>query len=460
MRTTAERTCLVAVSFTLLGFTSSASASDAPFGVRATPLVVPQSAADKAAGPRPPSALGAAKTNVFFLNYDGAQVSWAGGGDDDSSQNKSYFQEFAGNYAAYGDGAKRTASFQAVLTDWAPYDVVITDQRPNGVYTMCINSPTNPFGGGVLGIAPLDCNDNNGRNIVFAFHSANDQHPAATQATTMSQELAHAFGLEHVSQPNDIMNPYNAGGDPKFLDQCLALDGGNIGIQCGQQHQQFCGGNQQNSHAELLWLFGMKNPDTTPPSVQITSPADGAMFNAGAGFTITATATDDVAVGVVDLFSNGEFLQSDNTDPFSWDVQGIPAGNYCFTATARDLADNTADSNQVCVTVVEGGDPPESTTSDSDPTNPTTDPPGTDSDGDSLTGGDDTGNGSNGDDDTGGDSVPTSDGEDSVSGGSLPGLPPDFGQEDENGGCRVAAPVPAASLMLLALLGLGRRRRR
>jgi hypothetical protein len=218
--------------------------------VRATPRVVPQSAEDLAIGPRPPSALGHRQDpHVFFLNYDGALVSSGPAAATTTRRpNKSYFQEFAGNYAAYGDGAKRAASFQAVLTDWAPYDVIITDQRPNGVYTMCINSPTNPFGGGVLGIAPLDCNDNNGRNIVFAFHSANDEHPAATQATTMSQELAHAFGLEHVSQPNDIMNPYNAGGDPKFLDQCLALDGGNIGIQCGQQHQQFCGGNQQNSH--------------------------------------------------------------------------------------------------------------------------------------------------------------------------------------------------------------------
>ena len=460
MRTTAERTCLVVVSLTLLGVTSSARAEDIPFGVRATPRVVPQSAEDLAIGPRPPSAAGTAKTHTFFLNYDGASVK--SGFDDNSATDTSMFQEFAGNYAPYGDGAKRAASFQAVLTDWAPYDVIITDKRPNGVYTMCINTPDNIYGNGsgVLGVAPLDCNDSNGANIVFAFHSDNDQFPAATQATTMSQEIAHAFGLEHVSQPNDIMNPYNAGGDPKFLDQCLTLDGGNIGIQCGQQHQQFCGGNQQNSHKELIWLFGESSPDTTAPTVQITSPADGAMFNAGAGFVITATATDDVAVSAVDLFNNGEFLQSDSTEPFSWDVQSIPAGNYCFKATARDLANNTADSNQVCVTVVEGSDPDPTTDPTTDPTNgtdPTTDPQGTDSNGDSLGGSDDTGVGSNGEE-SGGDSVPTSDG-DSVSGGSLPGLPPDYG-EDEDGGCRVAPPVPTASLVILALLGLGRRRRR
>ncbi|MGB1276981.1 MAG: hypothetical protein ACPG77_14650, partial [Nannocystaceae bacterium] len=61
------------------------------------------------------------------------------------------------------------------------------------------------------------------RNVVYAFHSANDQFPAATQATTISQEIAHAYGLEHVDEPGDIMNPYNAGGDPGFLDTCIPI---------------------------------------------------------------------------------------------------------------------------------------------------------------------------------------------------------------------------------------------
>lgn len=460
MRTIAEHTCLVAVTLSVIAATTPARADDIPHGVRATPRLVPESL-DKTHGLPPPSQLGAAKTNVFYLNYDGGQVTYAGGQPDDASQNKSQFQEFVGNYAPYGGGAKRAASFQAVLTDWAPYDVVITDKRPNGVYTMCINTPTNPFGGGVLGIAPLDCNDSNGRNIVFAFHSDNDQFPPATQATTMSQEIAHAFGLEHVSQPNDIMNPYNAGGDPSFLDQCLTLDGGQIGIQCVQQHQQFCGGNQQNSHQELLWLFGASNPDITAPLVQITAPADGALFDAGASFKIEATATDEVAVLGVDLYSNGEFQQSDDVSPFSWDVTGIPAGNYCFTATARDIANNVGNSNQVCITVVNPSNPTTDGTSDtSDPTLATTDPPGTDSDGDSQSGGDDTSNASNAEDDGGDTDLPTGDGPDEPPvGGSLPGLPPDFGMNDDDGGCRLAPPVPTTSLLLLALLGLRRRRR-
>jgi MYXO-CTERM domain-containing protein len=456
MRTSiAHCSCILVVSLVMPS--AAASAGDDPSGVRAPPLPVPQTRYGLTAGPREPTAAGVAKSNVFFLNYDGVSIQFTGQ-EDNSAQNVSQFQEFQGNYAAYGNGSKRAASLQAVISDWSKYDVVITDQRPGqGNYTMCVNSPTNPFGGGVLGIAPLDCNDEQARNIVFAYHSDSDQFTAATQATTMSQEIAHAYGLEHVQQPNDIMNPYNAGGDPSFLDQCLTLDGGGMGILCNAQHNQFCQG-AQNSHQELIWLFGSKAPDTTPPSVSITSPANGSMFDAGAGFTITASASDNVAVETVELFNNGSFLQEDNTDPYSWDVQSIPAGNYCFKAVAHDLAGNVAESAENCITVVDPANPDPSTTNattDEPPPDPTSDTlPDTDSDSMGMSGGSDEGGDVSGD-------VPTTDGVDPSGNpvGTLPGLPPGYGENDENG-CRVAPPPPSAGLLLVGLLALARRRRR
>jgi hypothetical protein len=451
MRTLAERTCLLAMSLTLFAVTGSVRAEeDVPYGVRAAPRPLPQHLQSLGSVLPPPSEAGVAKTHTFFLNYDGAQVS--SGGDDNAATNTSMFQEFAGNYSPYGNGAKRAASMQAVITDWAPYDVVITDTRPNGgVYTMCINTPTNPFGGGVLGIAPLDCNDSNGANIVFAYHSDNDQFPAATQATTMSQEIAHAFGLEHVNFPSDIMNPTNAGGDPKFLDQCLAIvPDPNFGILCVDQHAQFCGGSQQNSHQELLWLFGASTPDNEPPVVQITFPVNGQVYSLGEITNITANATDNQSVMSVDLLIDGVLQQTDNGAPFEWPVNAIPVGNYCFSATARDNSGNLGDSDPVCITVeADAPDTTSTSTSTSD------------------TGDEDTGSGSasiSGEDD--GDATgaePTTNGlppdDDGGVGGSLPGLPPDYGQDDE-GGCRVVPPLPATSLLVLTLVGLGRRRRR
>lgn len=440
------------------------------YGVRADPRPIPQGL-ELLSAPEPEPLLGAAKSNVFFLNYDGVTINFTGQ-EDDSSQNISQFQDFQMTYAPYGDGAKRAASTQAVKADWAKYKVVVTDTRPgNGNYTMCVNSPTNPFGGGVLGIAPLDCNDGQARNIVFAYHSANDQYPAATQATTMSQEIAHAFGLEHVKEPNDIMNPYNGGGDPAFLDQCFTLDAGGGQILCNAQHNMFCNGSQ-NSHQELLWLFGAAAPDLAPPSVNITFPADGQIFDAGASFSIQADANDDIGVVSVEIFINGDSTIIDPNPPYAQPLQGIPAGTYTTYAIATDPSNNVTQSATVTFTVVEGattdptGDPSDPSDPSNGPSDPTLDPEmsgGTGgTDGTGGTGGatgfetTPTTSGDEGGDETGGDGTGITPPFESG-----PALPPDYGQSDDGGSCSVVPrPVSSASLLVLALALIGRRRRR
>jgi hypothetical protein len=153
----------------------------------------------------------------IFVNFDGASLSY---GNDDSRNNITQIGELAGNFAAYGGGDKRDAVMQAVRADWAPFNVIVTDARPaSGDYTMNMTGPTNPFGGGVLGIAPVDCGDaQTHNNITYAFHSSGDQFSAAVTATTIGQEVAHSYGLEHVDEPGDVMNPFNAGGDVLFID--------------------------------------------------------------------------------------------------------------------------------------------------------------------------------------------------------------------------------------------------
>lgn len=429
--------CLVA------GAASAAPAE--PPARRADPRPIPQELVDELAdAPREPQAA-QAKTNVLFLNYDGVTINYTGGADN-AANNVSQFADFAMQYAPYGDGPKRAASLQALVSDWSKYDVVITDVRPNsGAYTMCVNSPTNPFGGGVLGIAPLDCFDGQASNIVFAYHSANDQFSAATQATTMSQEIAHAYGLEHVNQENDIMNPYNAGGDPSFIDQCFTLDPGQIGIQCGQQHQQFCGGGQQNSHEELVWLFGLREPDAVAPQISITSPMDGETYFAPAALTITIEVSDNVGVDRVDLFINGGLEASKTTGPYTWNNVPFPVGQHCLVADAYDASDNKTTSNQVCVTVQEDAPEPPSTTSTST-----------------------TGGGGSGIPETSGDPT-TGGGDPTLTDGGDDGVPPvdgqrpfpdGYGQLDEEGcGC-AESPRGGAGLLVFVAVAVARRRRR
>ncbi len=446
-----------AIGFTATPVHASEGARTAePFGVRATPRPIPQGMLTSELPA--PLYLGPAKSNVFFLNYDGVTIKYTGALDD-SSQNISMFQEFAMSYQPYGEGAKRAASLQAVKTDWAKYNVVVTDARPGaGNYTMGVYTPTNPFGGGVLGIAPLDCNDELARNIVFAYHKVNDQFSAATQATTMSQEIAHAYGLEHVMEPNDVMNPYNAGGDPSFLNKCLTLDAGGGQILCGQQHSQFCGGSGQNSDAELLALFGTAAPDVTPPTVKITSPGAGQMFVAGSDFPITIEASDNVGLAEVQLFNNGALLTSFDAPPFAASANNIPAGPYCFLATARDLANNQADSSEVCITVTEAGEPDPTTAGPTtDPTaDPTADPPTTSA---GETGGDSAGSAGSSGAEGDGSGASSGGGEPPPDSAGDPALPPGYGQDSE-GACNVQSrPLPLAGLLVLLLGLVGRRRR-
>jgi hypothetical protein len=272
---------------------------------RGDPIPVPDDAPRERAPVRPQ----AAKQGTIFVNFDGENLS---SGFDNSQTNSTSIGNLAGPFAAYGEpqgGTKREAVLAAVRTDWEAYNVIITDSRPaSGDYTMNMTGPTNPFGGGVLGIAPLDCFDSQTHNnITFAFHSANDGFSAATTATTIGQEVAHSYGLEHVDEPGDIMNPFNAQGDPAFRDACIQIV---QSLSCPQQHAAHCGGDgaQQNAHQELLELFGASVPDTAAPNVMITYPQDGDVFPPGSDFAIEVTATDDVAIAFVQLYNNGKRL--------------------------------------------------------------------------------------------------------------------------------------------------------
>jgi len=93
-------------------------------------------------------------------------------------------------------------------------------------------------------------------------------------------------------------------------------------------------------------------PDTTPPTVTITSPTNGAPV--GGTVTVAADASDDVAVVGVQFFMDGSPLAAEDTAvPYTvpWNTTTVPDGPHSLTAVARDLAGNTASSAAVVVTV-------------------------------------------------------------------------------------------------------------
>ncbi|HEY0944472.1 MAG TPA: MBG domain-containing protein [Opitutaceae bacterium] len=92
--------------------------------------------------------------------------------------------------------------------------------------------------------------------------------------------------------------------------------------------------------------------DATPPTIAITSPADGATVKGVV--TIAAQAADERGVVGVQFRINGENLGAeDRTSPFAiaWNTVPTTEGDYTLTAMARDREGNTATSAPVNVTI-------------------------------------------------------------------------------------------------------------
>jgi thermitase len=91
-------------------------------------------------------------------------------------------------------------------------------------------------------------------------------------------------------------------------------------------------------------------PDTTPPTVGFTSPANGATVSGS--ILVRVSASDSVGVTSVQLAVDGAALATDTVPPydFAWDTTTYSAGAHALRATAWDAAGNTA-SASINVTV-------------------------------------------------------------------------------------------------------------
>jgi hypothetical protein len=107
-----------------------------------------------------------------------------------------------------------------------------------------------------------------------------------------------------------------------------------------------------------VWSFTTAGtaPNNLPPSVSITSPANGATFTAPATITIAANAADsDGTVSKVDFYAGNTLIGSDTTSPFQVTWNNVAAGSYNLTAVATDNIGATTTSAASSVTVNGGG---------------------------------------------------------------------------------------------------------
>jgi RHS repeat-associated protein len=92
-------------------------------------------------------------------------------------------------------------------------------------------------------------------------------------------------------------------------------------------------------------------PDTEPPEVTLTAPADEAIVSASS-VSVTATATDNVWVTRVEFYIDDVLRSTDTTSPYSWTWDATTLGNgpHSVKATAYDGPSNTdSDTHTVVV---------------------------------------------------------------------------------------------------------------
>lgn len=92
-------------------------------------------------------------------------------------------------------------------------------------------------------------------------------------------------------------------------------------------------------------------PDTTNPTVSITSPANGSIVSGNVD--IGASASDNVGISKVEFYVNSNLVNTDTSAPYSysWNTASVANGSVALSAIAYDTANNKGSSAMVNVTV-------------------------------------------------------------------------------------------------------------
>ena len=310
----------------------------------------------------------AANTHVIFMNPCTNNCT-VGSGTTNSLTDKSDIGH--GTLTAFSKGATEWASVMSCMRNtFARFNVTITDQDPGSTphLEIMVAGTGSQVGmqSGVLGVADYACSGvgqgcSTFQSNALVFDFANDPAYYESQyglygandiCATAAQEIAHTWALDHVVDNTDPLtyNSYNGIRQYKDNQKCGSdCQSGQspLGLTCtganDQQSTHTCmmGQATQNEVQLITSLFGSAAPDTTPPTVSFTSPAQNASVMPS--FAITANAADDQAIASVDVTLDGTSLGPVTTAPFMWTAPAtLPQGPHHLVATAKDLAGNMA----------------------------------------------------------------------------------------------------------------------
>ena len=145
---------------------------------------------------------------------------------------------------------------------------------------------------------------------------------------------------------NGVLAGTNATAPASFSWDTTAYTNGSYTLQARAYD---AAGNMGSSGFITVTVLNV-TPDVTPPTVQITSPVNGASV-AGKTMHVDVTASDNVGVTRVDLLVDGKFYAtSSSASPvFTWRTGKLTRGSHFLQALAYDAAGNSTRSAAVTV---------------------------------------------------------------------------------------------------------------
>jgi len=314
-----------------------------------------------------PSRLRAANTNKIFLNrcVGGCLVNR---GTTDSRTNTTTILRNANQTTLTAFSRSDTVwnnVVSCVRDVFGPFGVEILTDDPGTAshFEIMIAGTPQQLGrsAGVGGVSPYNCAvEYIPNSLVFVFDVWGDS--VEDICSTAAQELAHSFGLDHVTDPSDPLTYFNYSGRRRFKDaqvqcgsDCVDADNNpatantgpfgqvcsGTGLQGEQNHTCTCNDgphadiltNTQNSVAVMRSLFGAGVP--TPPTLAIAKPRAG--DNVAPGFPVVAEATDDNGIGSVELHVDGALAGTVTQIPYVFNAPATLAdGSHTVEVIAFD----------------------------------------------------------------------------------------------------------------------------